>query len=709
MEAPAPAAQGVFTKTPFSNLLVYAMDKRLSGTMELAAPEGQNVTVLFIGGVPAKARLSEAILFLGDILVELGFVTDEQHQVALAQHQVSGDLYGQALFMQGLITEEQLMEALATQLSRKVEYVFSLAPDTSFAYYEGYNALEHYGADDYPQIDPLAVMWAGIRANPPWEHVHQSLTRIGNAAVRLTPNATPERFGFGKVESAAVELMRNKPHRMFDLTQTKILGPTAAQLLVYCLLITRQVDLIEVPPSIRPPPASVRPGTAPGQPGSLAPPRLPGTLPQPQAQMSPPTGSAFAPTGNAGATASTTGPLSGSMQAAGTTGIAKVQLKQAASGFSAKPGVAVEQISTNPHDKRLASSMPEPMPSTSGASGANQTGANQTGPHPASPNQTSLRPASVSRMVAASAPSASKLPTSAGASSTGNFPAAPKSAPGVHIPPEKRAELEAKRKVILEKAATISSQNYYEMLGVKNEAKPDEVQKAFFALAKEFHPDRLPAVLADVKDACSKVFAHMSEANQTLSDPKRRGEYTTLLKDGGASPDEQAKIQAVLDATTNFSKAEHYLKRNDLVQAELLCRKAYEADPTQADYIAMLAWIEAQKPANQDKDQTRARIAMLDRAVKIGENCEKAYFYRGMLNKRLDQIPAAMKDFKMAADLNPRNLDAMREIRLYQMRKDKPGASAAPANSTAPSRGSMAPKPKGGDTGGGLFGKLFKK
>jgi tetratricopeptide (TPR) repeat protein len=664
-----PQAQGVFSKTPFSNLLVYAMDKGLDGTMELMAPDGRSATIMFAGGVPAKARISEPQLFLGEILVELGMVTDETHQVVLAQHQVSGDLYGQAIVAQGAITEEQLLEGLGVQLGRKVEFVFTLPPDTTFAYYDAYDALEGYGGPELPQIDPFAALWSGVHASPPWEHVHETLTRIGTAAVKLAQSAAPDRFGaLGKGERGALELLRLKPHRMVDLSQAKILSPTSAQLLVYCLLITRQVDLVQAQPSMRPP----APGAAP----AAAPQRPPGALPQPQSQSHMP---------------AQAGPATGQ--------IGKVQLKQSSAGLAG--GVAEIRTAPNPNDSRLASQAPGAVPPAP----------------PSRPPPLPVQPASANRISAVPpAPtSAPKLQPASPAIQTGSVAPAAKGGPAAPIPPGKQAEYELKKKLINDRAEKISSQNYFEMLGVKNEAKVEDVQKAFFALAKEWHPDRLPAWLSEVKDQCSKVFSHMSEAHQTLTDPKKRPEYMQLLKDGGATPDDQAKIQTILEAAANFQKAEAFMKKNDLKEAEMWCRKAYEADPTQADYIAMIAWIEAQRPT-LNKDELRMRIAMLDKAIKINERCEKAFFWRGMLLKKMDMIPQAMKDFKVVSELNPRNLDAMRELRLYQMRKNNPGS---PGGSMPPERTSaVPPKPRPGapNKGGGagdavnnLFGKLFKK
>jgi tetratricopeptide (TPR) repeat protein len=255
---------------------------------------------------------------------------------------------------------------------------------------------------------------------------------------------------------------------------------------------------------------------------------------------------------------------------------------------------------------------------------------------------------------------------------------------------------------ILERAEQITSQDYFQMLGLERDASVEAVQKAFFGLAKVWHPDRLPPALADVKDACSKVFTHLTEAHATLTDPAKRKDYMQLLKEGGATPEDQAKIQAILEAATEFQKAEFLLKRNmNDPQAYEIVKRCATLDSEQSDYVATLAWLDAQKPEWQSREKTLEKIVILDRCIQKNENCERAYFYRGMLYKRIDEGNKALKDFKKAAELNPRNLDAMREVRLHNMRG---GVSKPP-----PGMAGRTSKPPQAETLGGLFGKLFKK
>jgi tetratricopeptide (TPR) repeat protein len=236
------------------------------------------------------------------------------------------------------------------------------------------------------------------------------------------------------------------------------------------------------------------------------------------------------------------------------------------------------------------------------------------------------------------------------------------------------------------------------MLDIARDATSEQVESAYFALAKIWHPDRLPPELNPVRDACSRVFGRMSEARATLADEKQRARYMKLLADGSGSPEAQETVARVVDASTAFQKAEVCFKRNDLAQAEDYCRKAIDLDDSQSDYQALLAWILALKPENQGGEATLQSIRMLDRAVKMNERCEKGYFYRGMLYKRLGKTELATRDFKQASELNPRNIDAVREVRLHTMR----------GGSSDRERESSPPPPKAADKSG-LFGRLFKK
>ena len=71
--------------------------------------------------------------------------------------------------------------------------------------------------------------------------------------------------------------------------------------------------------------------------------------------------------------------------------------------------------------------------------------------------------------------------------------------------------------------------DYYALLGVSKEAKDSEIRLAYRTLTLSFHPDKQPA---HMREAGEHYFEKITEAYNTLIDPKKRVVYDLLGPEG---------------------------------------------------------------------------------------------------------------------------------------------------------------------------------
>ncbi|MFR5881603.1 MAG: molecular chaperone DnaJ [Cloacibacillus evryensis] len=80
--------------------------------------------------------------------------------------------------------------------------------------------------------------------------------------------------------------------------------------------------------------------------------------------------------------------------------------------------------------------------------------------------------------------------------------------------------------------AAPGKKDYYEILGVSRGASADEIKKAYRTLTRKYHPDANPGnAEAEAK------YKEINEANEVLSDPKKRAQYDQFGYVGDVPPD----------------------------------------------------------------------------------------------------------------------------------------------------------------------------
>lgn len=319
-------------------------------------------------------------------------------------------------------------------------------------------------------------------------------------------------------------------------------------------------------------------------------------------------------------------------------------------------------------------------------------------------------------------------PLSGSGAPAGNFSAPMTSSPQAFLraskppPPPPPASLTADQrtlwKEILDRSAALDGQNFFQMLDIPQGSLPDAVREGYFVLVKKFHPDRLGDAFKPLMAEAQTVFRHITEAHDTLTDDAKRETYLNILKDGGGTPAADRMVMNILEASAEFQRAEIMLRRREYDAAILHARAAATLNPEDADYHAFIGWVLHQKfpEANAPIDDM---LACLDRAIELDAKSDKIHYYRGVILRRVGRESEAVSHFEKAALLNPRNVDAIREVRIAKMRGqtkmdvDKQRRSVPPSRPGVPPRKpSQGGAPVGKDTkdeSGGLFGFLKKK
>jgi curved DNA-binding protein CbpA len=546
IERAAPSALGTLASRPLVHLLVYARNRRLTGTLELQAADGSGGTISLWRGRIHDTRTQPAVTYFGALAYELGHIDTPMLDATLLEISQSKRLHGEVLVERGAITPMQRDQLLTEQTCRKIHYMFSLPPEASFAFYDSRPGAQEPSFT----VDPIKPAWIGLRGNPPTESVREVLARFATATLRMSNEGPIARAGLDADETALCEALTWKSMTIAQMRATSKLPPARVDLLVYLLVITKCIE-----------------------PGAASSPALPAAPPS-------------------------------------------------------EP--------TIPAARASQPSMPASAPSM-----------------PVRPSESREIRHSLSFRV----PSAPAMPNAARAG--GSSPRIAAQAAPMFSP----ADLGPAG--IAHRAQTIERDDPFAALGLPDAASPDAIRAAYFRLAKTWHPDRLPEDLAPFRAEVTKIFEYMTRAHHALTDPDARRELIAarVARRSSAPPAKRPRADVVREIDVALSKREFRM-------AEEASQQLVNDNADDAEAMAIAAW--ATTFAGEASEETlRAALPALDRAVARDRDCERALFYRGILHKRLGSRAAAFRDFARVVNLNPRHVDAQREIRIFEMRARK--------------------------------------
>jgi tetratricopeptide (TPR) repeat protein len=246
-------------------------------------------------------------------------------------------------------------------------------------------------------------------------------------------------------------------------------------------------------------------------------------------------------------------------------------------------------------------------------------------------------------------------PASAAAPTPPSAAAPPRSTPAPGSPEA------ALRQALEEAAPRAREKDLFARLGLDPSAGKDQVKQAFLTLARQFHPDRFAApTLADLAETVKDFFTAVNEAYETLSDDKKRAAYLAQRAQGSTVSAGQAEA-----ARIDFAKGEACLRTRDWAKARGFLEAAVRADPRPEHKAALAMAIVSDPNAGKEKERARALAA---EALK-DPACDRAAYVAGIFARDDKEDGRAEKLFRAAVAANPRNADAVRELRLLERRK----------------------------------------
>lgn len=708
-----PTARGNLAATPLPHVLVYMLDHALTGSVvfegtNVAGRAGNDDTIYFVNGVPAKVRLSESVALLGEVLVDDGVLDGRSLEQAVEGARRLGILFGEYLVGHDLVSREALAWSLEGQLLRKIAHVANLAPEIEYAYYRDVDLLEGWGGE-VGVSHPLNPILASVRHWTDRARVRATLNRIGKHPLAIHSDSDLSNLALLPEEQTVLDAVRAESMALPQLFKQNLADEEVVSSLVYSLAVTRQFAFKgqkKGPMAARGAAwRSVGPPSGTGAtPGSKAPAAYPSTGPSSPAPISSGARPAAAsiPVPASKPVAAGTLPPSGPMSSApGKIGASSAPMRVAAPASSSRapnpvarpagPGGArpvAPQIRPISAKKATmvglhAGAPPELRgPPASSRQPGIGTSAPQTDAVPV-PVSRASSPPDDAKTIARPAPSLQEL--------MGKRPPKPPPVGGnIARPPPPKPPMPssnarptppvlppgARMNAPMPPGAKSSQTNAPMPPGAKSSVTGGDPLKTApnppFAMppsdpkpvaGKATGAASAPSTAASTVRGMAPAPAADDDFSDDVTGKRMPVDIGAVISKGSAieiGDEGLADAEAALEAMSSFRLAEGALQRNDLAAAEEHVKKAIAADPTQADYMTLHAWIRAlggTGVAVEEAIRTMSKVLIED------PSNEKALFYRGKLLVQTNRLLEALNDFNELLSANPHHREAQSEVR----------------------------------------------
>ncbi len=228
----------------------------------------------------------------------------------------------------------------------------------------------------------------------------------------------------------------------------------------------------------------------------------------------------------------------------------------------------------------------------------------------------------------------------------------------------------AVREDVVVKHASLADSTLYTLLEVRFNANENEIKKAYYAMAKKYHPDRHHSLhLSDVHGLLEELFSKVTHAYQTLSSTADRHRYDQSLKHGdgeeaaaGSDGDTSRKAEHASEAALErrsdqlFGEGKRHYDEMHFFDAIQSLREAIRLYP-KASYHKLLAHALMKNPlwAKEAEEEFR-------HVLQTDQFDAECLFGLGQIYEDKGMTTRAQKMYEQAAIYDPENQNIQAKV-----------------------------------------------
>lgn len=201
----------------------------------------------------------------------------------------------------------------------------------------------------------------------------------------------------------------------------------------------------------------------------------------------------------------------------------------------------------------------------------------------------------------------------------------------------------------------IGTMSYYQILGINKQASEEDIKKAYFQLARKFHPDRFDrSTPANYRAKIEDVFDKITKAYHTLTSRELRKVYDIRTPAAGVS---DSGKDVVKKADTKFRQAKTLYSQGRFEDAIVLLEEVVRLNKTKGGYFLLLALTETKIPAFRRKAEEN-----FQKAIELEPWNPEGYVGLGILYKQEGMNLKATRLFQKALEYDSDHETARKEL-----------------------------------------------